>query len=149
MADQTFTISIPCDDDGFVTLQCPFCNDRFKLTGEGFQREDLLCIFCAYCGLYGEANTFLTDEIIEQAHIIAGNYAKSILNDFMKDLEKSLKHSKHVSFKAGKKIKEEDEQVLFEREEMETLEPSCCATQVKVRSSAAIVGIYCPFCGVK
>ncbi len=91
MTDQTFTISIPCDNYGFVTLQCPLCNDRFKLTGDDFQREDLLCIFCVYCGLYSEANTFLTDEVTKQTQIIAENFAKSSLHNFMKDLEKNVK----------------------------------------------------------
>jgi hypothetical protein len=38
MSEIVFQIDIPFDDDGFVTLQCSFCNSRFKLTTADFQR---------------------------------------------------------------------------------------------------------------
>jgi uncharacterized Zn-finger protein len=70
MADVSFKITVPSDNDGFITLQCPFCDDRFKLTVEDFQREDILEIFCPYCGLRHQHNHFLRDEVIEQAKLL-------------------------------------------------------------------------------
>ena len=46
MSEIVFQIDIPSDDDGFVTLQCSFCNSRFKLTTADFQSDDVIYIFC-------------------------------------------------------------------------------------------------------
>jgi uncharacterized Zn-finger protein len=147
MSEVVFSISIPSDDDGFITLQCPFCNDRFKLSVEDVEREDIIEIFCPYCGLQNKPSSFLTDEVVEQAQRIAKNYAKSLLNQFSKDLEKKFKSSKHISVKAGKPLEMENDKVLFEREELELTQLECCQSTVKVSALAKQVGVYCPFCG--
>jgi uncharacterized Zn-finger protein len=149
MADVAFQITVPSDNDGFITLQCPFCDDRFKLTVEDFQREDILEIFCPYCGLRHQHSQFLRDEVIEQAQIIAGNYAKSLLNQWMKDLEKSTKRNKFINLKAGKSPKIEAVKILFEQEELETTALACCQVTVKTRPLNKVIGVYCPCCGVK
>jgi hypothetical protein len=149
MSDVVMKITVPSDNDGFITLQCPFCSDRFKLTVEDCEREDLIDIFCPYCGLRDEPSRFLTDEIIEQAQVVARNYAKSIINQFSKDLEKSFKGKKHISFKAGKPLKMENDNILFEREELEVTNLECCQFTVKTRALTKETGIYCPCCGVR
>ena len=149
MADVSFKITVPSDNDGFITLQCPFCDDRFKLTVEDFQREDILEIFCPYCGLRHQHNHFLRDEVIEQAQIIASNYAKSLLNQWVKDLESSTKRNKFVTLKAGKLPKLEAEKILFEQEELETTTLVCCQVTVKARPLNKVIGVYCPCCGVR
>jgi uncharacterized Zn-finger protein len=149
MVDVSFQITVPSDNDGFITLQCPFCDDRFKLTVEDFQREDILEIFCPYCGLRHQHSHFLRDEVIEQAKIIASNYAKSLLNQWVKDLEKSTKRNKLVKFKAGKLPKLEAEKILFEQEELEITTLVCCQVTVKTRPLNKVIGVYCPCCGVR
>lgn len=149
MSEIVFKINIPSDDDGFVTFQCSFCSGSFKLTTEDFQSDDVIYIFCPYCGLQNEGNELLTDEVLEQAHIIAQNYMNSTINKFVDGLEKSFRRNKHISFKPGKKLGMEDDKVLFEREEMEIVQPTCCKRPVKTKSLEASLGIYCPFCGVK
>jgi hypothetical protein len=149
MADVSFQITVPSDNDGCITLQCPFCDDRFKLTVEDFQREDILEIFCPYCGLRHQPSQFLRDEVIEQAQIIASNYAKSLLNQWVKDIEKSTKRNKLVKFKAGKRPKLEAEKILFEQEELEITTLVCCQVTVKTRPLNKVIGVYCPCCGVR
>lgn len=149
MSEIVFKINIPSDNDGFVTLQCYFCSGRFKLTTEDFQSDDVIYTFCPYCGLQNEGNELLTDEVLEQVHIIAQNYMNSIINEFADGLEKSCRGNKHISFKRGKKLEMEDDKVLFEREEMEIVQPTCCRRSVKTNPLEASLGIYCPFCGVK
>ncbi|MBD1939647.1 TFIIB-type zinc ribbon-containing protein [Microcoleus sp. FACHB-68] len=144
-----FKITVPSDNDGFITIQCPFCNDRFKLTVEDFKREDIIEIFCPYCGLRDEPSHFYTDEIVEQAQVVARNYTKSLLSQSSKDLEKTFKGKKHISFKAGKPIKMESEKILFEHEELEVTNLDCCQFIVKTRALSKEIGIYCPCCGVR
>lgn len=149
MSDVVFKITVPSDNDEFITLQCPFCSDRFKLTVADFEREDIIEIFCPYCGLRHQHSYFLTDEIIEQAHIIAGNYAKSLINQWAKDLERSFKSNKHLKFKAANTLKMEDDKTLFEKEELETITLECCQITVKSRPLNKVIGVYCPCCGVR
>lgn len=149
MSNIVFKINIPSDNDGFVTLQCPFCNDRFKLTITDFERENIIEIFCPYCGLRHEHGHFLRDEVIEQAHIIAENYAKSLINEWAKDLERSFRDKKHIKFKAGRPLTMKNEQILFEQEELEINFLQCCEITVKSRPLNQIIGIYCPCCGVR
>jgi redox-regulated HSP33 family molecular chaperone len=40
MSYKTFEISIPADEDGYVTFQCPYCNQRFKLNASEIQDSD-------------------------------------------------------------------------------------------------------------
>ncbi|MEM7716241.1 MAG: TFIIB-type zinc ribbon-containing protein [Cyanobacteria bacterium P01_A01_bin.68] len=149
MSEEVFKISIPSDNDGFITFQCPFCRDRFKLTVTDFEREDIIEIFCPYCGLRHENSNFLTDEVIEQANIIAENYAKSIINKWTKDLERSFRNNKHIKFKANKPLKMDAEKILFEKEELETYNLKCCQVTVKTRPIHQVIGVYCPCCGVR
>lgn len=149
MSDVVFQITVPSDNDGFITLQCPFCNDRFKLTVVDLEREDIIEIFCPYCGLRHQHSCFLRDEVIEQAHIIAGNYAKSLINQWAKDLDRSFKSNKNLKFQAGKPLKIEDDKTLFEQEELETTTLKCCRITVKSRPLNKVIGVYCPCCGVR
>lgn len=149
MSEIVFKIHVPSDDEGFVPLLCSFCSGSFKLSTEDFQSDDVIYIFCPYCGLQNEENDLLTDEVLEQAHIIAQNYMNSIINEFVDGLEKSFRGNRHISFKHGKKLGMEDDKVLFERKEMEIVQPTCCKKPVKTNPLEASFGIYCPFCGVK
>jgi uncharacterized Zn-finger protein len=145
----TFSISIPSDDDGFVSRECPHCGDRFKITTTDLQSEDLLDLFCPYCGLPSSVNETHPSEVFEQAHIISENYVASMVNDAMKDLERSLSGSKHLKFKRGKPLPTEDEKILFEKEELAAIDLTCCAKVIKINDLSAVTGVYCPFCGVK
>ncbi len=149
MSDTVFKITVPSDNDGFITLQCPFCDDRFKLTVADFEREDIIEICCPYCGLRHQHNHFLTDEVIEQANIIVANYAKSIINKWAKDSERRFRSNKHIKFKAGKPLKMDKEKTLFEKEELETYNLKCCQITVKTRPLSQVIGVYCPCCGVR
>jgi len=149
MSEISFKIVVPSDNDGFITLQCPFCEDRFKLTVTDFEREDIIEIFCPYCGLRHEGGKFLTDEVIEQAHIIAANYLKSQVNQWAKNLERSFRSNKHIKFKAGKPLQMSADKTLFEKEELETYTLQCCQITVKTRPLHQVIGVYCPCCGVR
>lgn len=38
----SFTIEIPCDDDGFVLMQCPQCGELFKLRLNDYESDEVL-----------------------------------------------------------------------------------------------------------
>ena len=149
MNEVSFSISIPTDSEGFITLQCPFCNDKFKLKASDFEREDIFELFCPYCGLKDEASSYIKDEVKEQAQVLAVNYAKSHIHKLFQNFEKTSRGNKSVSFKAGKIPKMEDEKVLFESEGFERIDLKCCDISVKTNFLNQEFGVYCPCCGVK
>jgi uncharacterized Zn-finger protein len=143
-----FSISIPSDDDGFISRQCPHCGYQFKITIMDIENEEILELFCPYCGLPSDVSETHPDELIEQAYITATNYAYSIIDNVFKDLENKA-NNKFFEFKRVEPISQEDDKVLFEKEEMEMFDLKCCTKKIKANDSIGIAGIYCPFCGVK
>lgn len=149
MGNDIINFSIPTDNDGCITFQCPFCNTYFKLDAGEVQEDDVIELFCPSCGLSSEPNKFLNEDIIERALIMAKNHMADMLNSSMKKMERQFKGSKGVTFKAGKKIKHEHEKTLYEVEnELQSYEFKCCDKSGKIREIDKEVGPYCPYCGV-
>lgn len=73
MEETSFEIRIPCDDDGFILLQCPHCGELFKLTAEDIESDETLDIYCPSCGL--SDSNFLTQDVIDLALAKTSNYA--------------------------------------------------------------------------
>lgn len=143
-------VSIPSDDDGFITFQCPFCSEHFKLDSEEVQNDSLIEIYCPLCGLKDEQSGFLTDDVREHMKQIMENMAKGMLNDWAKDLEKQFRGNKSVSFKAGKPLKQVNPKNLYEREhDFDIIDLDCCNHKVKIKKQSVNSKVYCPYCGVK
>lgn len=146
MSDEKLSISIPTDNDGFVTFQCPFCGEIFKLQAEEIQADDVINIFCPICGLMSEPSNFVTDNVIQHAQDVAMNYVKDLLNDNFKKME----HDSKGYFKITNKLKTEQEKLLYETEsELQQVTFECCNKNAKIRLIDKELGAYCPYCGVK
>jgi transcription elongation factor Elf1 len=145
LSDQNIPLSIPLDDEGFVTLQCPFCDCNFKITGTDAMEDSVYELFCPQCGLVAEPNNFLTDEVIEKAMRLAENYMFELLNGFQKNVEKTFKKNKFVKVKTGPKLKMNSPKVIIESDNMETYSVPCC--ERKIKASLIDDSLYCPFCG--
>lgn len=147
---ETVKVSIPADDEGFVTLQCPFCSEHFKLDAGEIQDDSVIDIFCPLCGLKDEASAFLTDDVREHMQQIAINMMNGMLNDWTRSLEKQFRGSKNMTFKAGKPLPHDEPKSLFEKEcDMEIVELDCCKRKVKLKNPNVHGKVYCPYCGVK
>lgn len=144
----TRKIQIPSDRDGFITLQCPYCNDRFKLTVDFLEGECIIDLVCPYCGLKNEPNQFLREEVIEQVNVVARNLVVDIINQFSSNLERKIS-SNHIKFVANKPTDLEPEKLLYEQEELVVVRLVCCEVEAKVKDICQKIGIYCPQCGVK
>jgi transcription elongation factor Elf1 len=146
MSDGNIPIKIPCDNDGYVTFQCPFCNEVFKLSADEVQADDVINLFCPICGLMSEPNSFLSDKVIKHVQDIAMNYFKNLLNDSFKKMERNSKGF----FKVTNKLKIEQEKLLYETEnELQQVTFECCEKSAKIRLLNKELGAYCPYCGVK
>ena len=40
MNDDTFTVKIQGDSEGYVSFECPYCGSEFKLQADEFQNEE-------------------------------------------------------------------------------------------------------------
>ena len=142
-----FEISIPTDDEGYILLQCPLCNELFKIKAEDYQDENIFEIHCPSCGLVSD--NYLTDDIKDLALVKAKNYVNDQLYNSIKKMEKNFNKG-IIEFKVGKKPKSE-----FEKEIDATvgdfiiLLSSCCHKRIKISKSLQLSGYYCPFCGVR
>ncbi|WP_010530038.1 hypothetical protein [Lentibacillus jeotgali] len=139
-------ISIPTDSEGYYSLECPYCKERFKALGGDIDGEDTLELFCPSCGLVEDSNSFVPQEVIEHAEALAMNYMKQQLNKTFKKTSRSMKGS-GISFDF-KKLKEEQPKQLTEDEKLEQIELHCCDKTIKVHADQTRETIYCPFCGV-
>lgn len=146
MSDKiTSSLEIPTDSDGFASLQCPFCNERFKLTANFINEIDIDELYCPYCGLQHSFENFLTDEV----KILAQAKLQNMAIDFLRDNLKSLKDSLSSGF-FDITIEEDfntvNEPEVIESDDMYKKTLSCCNCDVKLNEN--IASCYCPKCGV-
>lgn len=109
MDEQTFEISIPSDEDGYILLQCEHCGEYFKITAEDCNSDGILRLVCPACGL--ESENYFTQDVVDLALTITKNYAMDEIFNAFKDLEKSASNGL-VKFEAGKKPKHEPENYI-------------------------------------
>ncbi len=144
--ENSFEISIPTDNDGYVLLKCPSCGERFMLKPSDVEEESTIDIWCPWCGLKHES--YLDDEIYDLSKKVVQNYVADMLNDFSKDIEKTFKNCKNVKFKAAEKIKKEAELPIGRKiGDFEIKNYRCCNKQAKIKYLTNFEGGYCPFCG--
>lgn len=148
MDEDIIKFQIPVDDDGYLTLQCPFCGEFFKISGEVAESEDYYQLYCPYCGLQSEPNDFFTKDVLQHVEGILENYMAQMINTFADDFEKSFSSSSFLKFEDGEKITTNEPKVLFEENNMDLISFQCCDKNIKVfyKNQGKL---YCPFCGVK
>ena len=146
MDDFSFRIEIPCDEDGFVLLQCPQCGELFKLKVDDYNSDDILEVCCPACGIASE--NFLTEDVLSLAMTMAQNKAFEAMHKEMKKLERRTR-GKAISFKAGKPPKPDDEPILQPSvDALAIVVCKHCGRQSKVARLLSMSMFVCPLCGV-
>jgi hypothetical protein len=139
-------ISIPSDSDGYVPLQCPLCAEYFKLTPADIKADDILEIWCAYCGLKSES--YLTEDVYDLALSKAKNQVADLINESFVKMTKQIK-SRHITVKTKGTVKREPEEpIQVMCDALEEQEYACCKKKAKIKPLTIFTGGYCPFCGV-
>lgn len=149
MSDETLRFSVPTDDDGFISLQCPYCEDTFKLSASESADDDILQIYCPYCGLPDVPSNFVTDDVKEQALITAKNLLFERINGMTRDLERNFRGNPMITFKATSLELETDKPLFETNDDYEQIQHESCRRCVKVHAVTVKAGAYCPYCGVK
>jgi uncharacterized Zn-finger protein len=148
MADKTLQITIPADEEGYASFQCPYCEQRFKLNAGEIQDSDKASIYCPMCGLIHEINYFYSKEVIGKAMEIAEQEALNMIFDAFKGLERKSRSSS-LKFKAGKKPKVYTKEIYENIDELIESNLKCCNKNIKVRELDKLIGVYCSYCGGK
>ena len=144
--DFDFAIEVPCDDDGFVLLQCPQCGELFKLRPSDYESDEVLEVSCPACGI--SSDSYLTEEAIELALAIAKNKALAALHSEMKRLERKTK-GKAISFKAGEPPRPDNELELQPAvDALKAVSCRSCGKQSKISLLLSMSMFTCPLCGV-
>lgn len=86
-------VSFPTDADGFLSQECPSCQQRFKVIfGQGSQEP---ISHCPYCGYKGQ-QCWLTQEQSDHVKAVATN---AVLAPELKKLEQTIKRTSEGLFK--------------------------------------------------
>lgn len=140
------TLTIPCDEDGFVLLQCHICSNHFKLLGKQINEDNIINIWCPYCGLNGKK--YVSKEIIDIAIKIFENELNEIIYNNFKKFEKETKNNL-IQFKCNTKPVLKDVSPIKKRiDKLELQNYKCCGSVAKIHPISKMCGSYCPICGV-
>lgn len=151
MSDIKLSFTIQGDSEGYVTFECPYCGSEFKLQAGEYQDDDrpFEDLFCPYCGLTKDKNSFLSHDVMEQAHALAENYAIEMLNQAFGKMAKSINGSKGILKMTFKPLKKVTTKELVDKDTVETeFRCGCCNHRVKVLYCSGASKIFCPYCGV-
>ena len=145
-----FCFTIQGDNEGYITFECPFCGSEFKLNAAEYQDEDnpLEDLFCPYCGLTKNKDSFNSKEVTEKIEALAENYVIEAFNSAFNNMKKSINRSSKVikmEFKPLKKIAVKE---LVEKDMVEIVFTCSCDRHVKALSCVGESKIFCPYCGV-
>ncbi|PGO77486.1 hypothetical protein CN980_11765 [Bacillus cereus] len=139
-------IKIPTDSEGFYSLECPYCHEKFKAQAGDIDSEEVLELYCPICGLTADNSSFTPSEVLEHAMTLAMNYAQNEIFNAFKKSSKNLKGS-GISMSLNKP-KEEVPKLLTEDENLEQVELNCCNKIIKLNVAQKATNVYCLFCGV-
>ena len=153
MPESSYEIVMEGNRDGYVTFECPFCGSSFGLRADEVKNEDgygyIDRVYCPYCGLNSDFNSFLPNEVIEQAKEIAYNWMIEQLNQtFGKMVKDTNAHRRIVKMRYKPLKKHEISELHCHEGVEEAFECKSCNHHVKVLYSTGSSLVYCPYCGV-
>jgi len=149
MSNTNIEVSLPLDDDGYISRECPYCKMRFKVhkddfDGEKFPEE----IYCPYCGQSASKDEFWTSEQIKYFQdMVMCKVVAPELDEFDNNLKGLNISSGLLDLKVS--IDREETTMPVAPEEMGRMnlhEQTCCKTVIKVETTLD-KGFYCLICG--
>ena len=149
MSKVNINISIPGDSDGFVSFECPYCEMQFKLSASDYTEHEpeMVELYCPYCGLTGNRDTFYTKEQVEHFANIAQNYRAEQIDKMLSDFSKKS-NSKYLKVKHTPAKKQAVLELMSTETEEEIFQCSLCENSQKVFYASGRAKIYCAYCGV-
>jgi len=144
MGEETFSIDIPPDENGFIGRKCPKCKMYYKIKpGTGLKVQYHICPYCEY---KGDNSEFFTPEQIEYAKSVA---IKKAMDPLFKQLDQTFKKLERET-KGGFiqiKVRTSGNKLKIKEYQEKVLE-----TNVTCNNCGCVFSIYgvfsnCPDCG--
>lgn len=136
-----FEIRIPCDNDDFILLRCPHCDELFKLTAEDIKSDEALDLYRPSCGL--SANNLLAQDVIDLALAKTGNYAMDAIVQQLQAFTKRNSGSLvRFGVKANRK-REPEPPIRAAIEALQILTCHDCGREAKVSPAIAMSAYTC------
>ena len=149
VSEKSIQVTVPADEDGFVSFECPHCEQRFKLRADEVQESYAISLFCPICGLAHELDHFYSKAFTEKAMNIVEQEAMETAHNIFKKFERQSRNSKFVKSKAGPKPRFDIKEMYENIDELVEVEAKCCKKHLKVTGLDRSIGAYCAYCGVK
>ncbi|HCC06812.1 MAG TPA: hypothetical protein DEP72_01415 [Clostridiales bacterium] len=150
MAKVEFKVQIQGDSEGFILYECPFCKSEFKLSAEEVQsdKNNLNDMFCPYCGLTRDKDSFYTEEMVKHIKALMENYISEQFNKSFGKMTRDINKSKalKMDYKPLKKVHVQELTTKDSVEQQFTCK--ICDNHVKVLYCSGASKIFCPYCGV-
>lgn len=142
---ESFEIEFEGDSEGYVTYECPFCDEQFKLVASEIQDEyvKLEELFCPYCGLVDSLDKFYSKEVVEYIQSFAAEWMMKAI------------HKNSGLIRGSKNIKVDFKKVTYtpigQPIEIDSVEEvfvcKMCEKNEKVLCNIGFSKIFCAYCG--
>ena len=135
-------VSFPTDADGFLSQECPSCEQRFKvLFGEGSEEP---IGYCPYCGHHGHQCWYTS----EQVNYLQAVAVSTTVAPELKKLERQLKSASTGFLKIGTNvdIAKPGAPPMESDDPFDIVRFPCCNETVKVNR---ISRLFCIICGME
>jgi len=143
--ENTFSIPIDVDQDGYLGRDCPECEEYFKITpGTGITDGEPPC-HCPYCGHSAEQDQFFTRAQIKYAESLVIRQVSDALVKDLNSLEFDIKPK--GAFGIGLSMKVESQPMQIRRYSEVELEEEVVCDNCTLRYTVFGSFAYCPDCG--
>lgn len=145
-------VSLPLDNDGFLRRECPHCEREFKwhngpANEEAERQPPSETFYCPLCGEPAGPDSWWTRAQLDLIENSSERFIGQQIGDMFKDLERSTRGNKFVTFKASNPDVPEPADPLTEPDDM-TIVASPCHTWEPIKVPDDHEGpIYCLVCG--
>lgn len=143
-------ISFYGDEDGYINMECPYCESEFKMSIDDLQNDDVNTeiLFCPYCGLRDERDNFYTKDQVEVMQSHMENMAIDMINKSFGDMAKKINRGNSILKMTHKPLKRVNVQEYRELSSSESIK-MCreCGFEYKVINHMSKTITYCVSCG--
>lgn len=148
--EMSMEISFYGDEDGYINMECPYCESEFKMSIVNLQNDNVNTdvLFCPYCGLKDERDHFYSKEQVEAMQSHLKNMAVDVINKSFGDMAKKINRKKSILKMTHKPIKKVNVQEYKEISGSEVIKKcSECGFEYKVLNNMGETVTYCVSCG--
>ncbi|MGZ3695649.1 MAG: hypothetical protein ACXWQO_16175 [Bdellovibrionota bacterium] len=145
--EERITLNVPADSEGFLSLSCSRCDQKFRLRVEDYLADHVKHLYCPACGSRNKTNVFFPKDVQEAIKTLANNLASGNIRGLIKDFEIPSRAPKNITAHTSGMFAMVPEQFPPESKDLGKIRLECCKKEMKGHCPEAAGSMYCPFCG--